>query len=127
MALTCAQTDWIKSKSCGDTIGVITFDFSAAFDTISPIKLLEKLESARITGIPLQWFRSYMIGRSQKVLWNDSMSGPRPLTHGVPQGSILGPILFLVMIADMQRSVIGDIPGAKMTGYADDSAVCSTT
>jgi hypothetical protein len=64
-----------------------------------------------------------MSGRSQKVLWNELLSAPLPLTHGVPQGSILGPTLFLVMVADMPKFVIGDSSNAKMTGYADDSTV----
>ena len=121
MALACAQNDWVESKANGDTIGDIAFDFSSAFDTISPTKLMAKLESAGITGIPLNWFHSYMTGRTQKVLWNDLISEPLPITHGVPQGSILGPILFLVMVADMQKSVIGDDPSTTMTSYADDS------
>ena len=64
-----------------------------------------------------------MCGRSQKVLWNEKISDPCALAYGVPQGSILGPTLFLVMIADMPRFVIGDMANAKMTGYADDSTV----
>ena len=64
-----------------------------------------------------------MSGRSQQVLWNDKMSGSLPLTHGVPQGSILGPTLFLVMIADMPKEVIGTSSNSDMTGYADDSTM----
>ena len=67
MALACAQTDWVEAKSHGDTVGVLAFDLSAAFDTIDSKKLLEKLESAGMSGTPLQWFSSYMSGRSQKV------------------------------------------------------------
>ena len=62
MALACAQTDWFEAKSRGDTLGVIAFDLSAAFDTISPAKLLSKLESGGVTGLPLLWFQSYMNG-----------------------------------------------------------------
>ena len=123
MALACAQTDWIEAKSRGDTIGVLGFDLSAAFDTVSSSKLLAKLESTGISGTPLKWFSSYMNNRLQRVLWNDSLSKPRSLTYGVPQGSILGPTLFLVMIADMPKHVICDVLNAKMTGYADDSAI----
>ena len=50
-----------------------------------------------------------------------SISDPLPLTHGVQQGSILGPILFLVIVADMQNFVLRNLTNAKMTGYADDS------
>ena len=121
MALACAQNDWIDAKSKGNSVGVMAFDLSAAFDTISPITLLSKLESYGMTGVPLKWFKSYMSGRSQKVLWNDLMSEPCPLTHGVPQGSILGPTLFLVMIADMPKHVIGNMSNANMMSYADDS------
>ena len=60
---------------------------------------------------------------SQKVLWNDTLSEPLSLTHGVPQGSILGPILFLVMVADMPRFVLDGVSNAKMVGYADDSTM----
>lgn len=121
MALACAQSDWVEAKSSGDVNGVMAFDLSAAFDTIASTKLLAKLESAGITGVPLKWFQSYMNDRSQKVLWNDLISKSCPISHGVPQGSILGPILFLVMVADMQKFVIGNMPNANMTSYAEDS------
>ena len=123
MALSCAQFDWIKAKSRGDAVGVLAFDLSAAFDTVACSTLLEKLESTGIRGVPLDWFRSYMTDRHQKVLWNDTTSELLPLTHGVPQGSILGPTLFLVMVADMPKYVINNTPNAKMVGYADDSTV----
>ena len=58
-----------------------------------------------IRRIARKWFESYMTGRSQKTLWNNILSNSLPLTHGVPQGSILGPILFLVMVADMPKCV----------------------
>ena len=123
MALACAQNDWFEAKSTGEAVGVLAFDFSAAFDCIAYTTLLNKLESANITGIPLKWIKSYVSGRSQKVLWNDVLSGPQHLTHGVPQGSILGPLLFLVMVADMHKSVIGDSPNANLMAYADDSTL----
>ena len=71
-------------------------------------------------GKPLDWFTSYLNGRVQSVLWNDSRSNSCPLTHGVPQGSILGPLLFFIMISDLPTSVIGDMASAKMMSYADD-------
>ena len=123
MALTCAQTDWMKAKSNGEVVGVLAFDLSAAFDIVDSDNLLAKLECAGITGTSLKWFESYMTCRSQKVLWNEQTSNSGPLTHGLPQGSILGPTLFLVMISDMPKFVIGDTPNAKMFGYADDSTV----
>ena len=59
--------------------------------------------------------------RPDKDLWNQNISSPLSLTHGVPQGSILGPLLFLVMVADMPTYVTKSVSKAKMTGYADDS------
>ena len=122
MGLACAQIEWIEAKSHGDTVGVLGFDLSGAFDTVETSTLLSKLESTGISGIPLKWLKSYMTGRSQKVLWNDLMSSSRPLTHGVSQGSILGPTLFLVMVADKSRFVTNNMPNTKMTSYADESA-----
>ena len=120
MGLICSQTDWVSAKSKGDFVGVLAFDLSAAFDTINSTKLIKKLQHAGVKGRPLQWIKSYMSGRKQSVLWNDSMSNSCPLTHGVPQGSILGPLLFLVMIADLPSYVISDMEMAKMMSYADD-------
>ena len=60
-----AQTDWVSAKSKGDFVGVLAFDLSAAFDTIDSIKLIKKLQNIGVKGRPLNWFESYMSGRSQ--------------------------------------------------------------
>ena len=107
-------------------MGVMAFDLSAAFDTIDVVPLIEKLKSAGVGGTPLKWLKSYMSGRSQSVIWNGMKSGSRPLTHGVAQGSILGPLLFLVMVADLPEYVTNGTPNAKMMCYADDSTLYQT-
>ena len=125
MALTVAQTDWINAKASSELVGILAFDLSAAFDTLEHLLLLMKLESASIKGIPLKWFQSYLSDRSQCVLWNSALSDYLPLNKGVPQGSILGPILFLAMIHDMPKCLTRNTVAtkSKVTGYADDTTV----
>ena len=79
MALTMVQIDWIDAKAKNDVVGIMAFDLSAAFDTLEMSTLLAKLESSDITGIPLNWFKSYLFDRSKCVLWNSTLSKPLPL------------------------------------------------
>ncbi len=67
---------------------------SAAFDTVKHQILLTTLTSLGITGIPLRWFESYLTGQSFKVAWGGEVSTEHQLVIGVPQGSVLGPLLF---------------------------------
>ena len=76
----------------------IFIDFSKVFDTVHDNILLDKLQHYVIRGCVHEWFRSYLSNRFQYTLLNKATSSTKPIHHGVPQGSILGPILFLLYI-----------------------------
>ena len=78
-------------------------DLSAAFDTLDHTLLVESLRSYfGFSGTTLQWFSSYLHVRTQRVIIGDTISSPRYLEFGVPQGSILGPLLFTLYIIPLQ-------------------------
>ena len=102
-----------KKVGCG-----LFVDLSKAFDTINHKILITKMEHYGIRGVAINWFKSYLSGRSQSVLINGTQSKPRSLVCGVPQGSVLGPILFTIYMLPL-----GDIikrHGMQFHMYADD-------
>ena len=86
----------------------IYFDFKKAFDMVPHKRLLAKLESYGIQGKILKWVEEFLIGRNQYVVVNGERSSSGKVTSGIPQGTVLGPILFAVYINDILENLTSD-------------------
>lgn len=102
----------------GDEVRAVFLDFSKAFDKVWHLGLLWKLEMYGVTGNTLKWLQSYLAGRKQRVTLGAASSELLHVQAGVPQGSVLGPLLFLVYINDLVRDIETDI-----FMFADDASV----
>ena len=112
-------TDHIKqevdaSKYCG----MVMLDLQKAFDTVNHSILLDKLKAIGFDKTATSWMQSYLEGRKQVVEVNGTLSPPLPVSCGVPQGSILGPLLFLIYVNDMSSAC-----DCELFLFADDSAL----
>ena len=99
---------------------IIYLDFAKAFDAVCPAKLVSKLKTFGIDDPLLSWFHSYLTGRRQRVVINGTFSNWADVGSGVPKGSLLGPILFLLFVNDMPNV----INSATLAMFADDSKCC---
>ena len=97
-------------------VAVLYFDFSKAFDTVSHPRLLQKLKNLGITDSLILWISSFLSNRKQIIEVNSVLSDPVPVPSGVIQGSVLGPLLFLIYINDITKCIVNGCPYL----YADD-------
>jgi hypothetical protein len=107
-----------KTLDCGNEIRAIFLDFSKAFDKVWHHGLLYKLKRSGITGKTLHWLQSYLSNRHQRVTLGAASSNLAPVEAGVPQGSVLGPLLFLVYINDLITDLESDV-----FVFADDTSL----
>ena len=106
-------------KACDEGLYAcgIYLDFQKAFDTVNHSILLSKLEHYGIRGTTNNWFRSFICDRLQFTTINGQNSNQNKITHGVPQGSVLGPLLFIIFINDLHKAV----QHSNVHHFADDT------
>ena len=112
---------WSDFIDRGIAIDCIYLDFAKAFDKVPHYRLIEKLKAYGIKGNILNWIKNFLHNRNQVVIVNNTESEIKPVTSGIPQGSVLGPILFIVYINDLPEVV-----NSYVRIFADDTKIFKT-
>ena len=114
---------WLVAIDNGNIVGVVMIDLKKAFDTVDHKTLLEKLEVYGFSEITLEWFKNYLTGRKQFTSVNGYISDKEDIVCGVPQGSLLGPLLFSIFVNDMPNNT----HCCDLALYADDTCLFTSS
>jgi len=112
----------VQAIDAGKCVCAAFLDLHKAFDSLDHHLLLDRLHDLGVSGIELQWFNDYLSGRMQRVKCGNSYSDWGPVIGGIPQGSALGPLLFLVYVNQMPSQV----SNGRLFQFANDTClICS--
>ena len=117
-ALAATIHDWHSHLDVGRDVATVFFDFKKAFDTLPHRRLLEKLSQVHLCTYVVDLIDSYLTARSQCVVINGASSQPVHVLSGVPQGSVLGQLLFIFYVNTLTNLKLSG--GSKLVMYADD-------
>lgn len=110
--------DWTRALDKGMDVDVVYLDFKKAFVTVPHRGLIQKLDEYGIRGEVQKWVKAFLTDRNHKVIVNGKRSRKAEVTSGIPQGSVLGPVLFVLYINDLP-----DVVKSPLLMFADDTKV----